>query len=294
MRPQVVKNLAVVTQEVNCRAGMWTKQLFLAFNHVLPSSWTSIDYLVEHSLCIRSFYIYYLIYFSYPHLWGKTNFSYSHKQVPWSSSWGKQGTQVCCCSVAKSCLTLCDPLDCSMLNFPVLHCLLEFAQVHVHWTQVCLTLKSVLCLCPIPWYFLPFLVNESLSFAFFWYNTDLKRFHIPEHRLGCIFSGSGALSGRVWNTWRNFSLVFSPPHLTFLIVPSSCNLLSATPICLLLCGFTNNGDIGWELGNVPPLSSLGAFPCPGIASLHFSFFSLDTNLALVQNSVSYLLFMLWI
>ena len=25
------------------------------------------------------------------------------------------------CSVAKSCLTLCDPMDCSMLGFPVLH-----------------------------------------------------------------------------------------------------------------------------------------------------------------------------
>ena len=38
----------------------------------------------------------------------------------------------CCCSVAKSCLTLCDPMDCSMPGFPVLHYLLEFAQVHVH------------------------------------------------------------------------------------------------------------------------------------------------------------------
>ena len=27
----------------------------------------------------------------------------------------------CCCSVAKSCLTLCDPMDCSRPGFPVLH-----------------------------------------------------------------------------------------------------------------------------------------------------------------------------
>ena len=27
---------------------------------------------------------------------------------------------------------LCDPMDCSMPGFPVLHCLLEFAQIHVH------------------------------------------------------------------------------------------------------------------------------------------------------------------
>ena len=34
----------------------------------------------------------------------------------------------CCCSVAKSCLTLCDPMVCIMSGFPVLHYLLEFAQ----------------------------------------------------------------------------------------------------------------------------------------------------------------------
>ena len=38
-----------------------------------------------------------------------------------------------CCSVAKSRLTLCDPMDCSMPGFPVFHYLLEFAQIHVHW-----------------------------------------------------------------------------------------------------------------------------------------------------------------
>ena len=34
----------------------------------------------------------------------------------------------CCCSVAKSCLTLCDPMVCIMSGFPVFHYLLEFAQ----------------------------------------------------------------------------------------------------------------------------------------------------------------------
>ena len=37
-----------------------------------------------------------------------------------------------CCSVTQSCLTLCDPMDCSILGFPELHSLLEFAQTHVH------------------------------------------------------------------------------------------------------------------------------------------------------------------
>ena len=38
-----------------------------------------------------------------------------------------------CCSVAKLCLTLCDPVDCSTPGFCVPHHLLEFAQVCVHW-----------------------------------------------------------------------------------------------------------------------------------------------------------------
>ena len=36
------------------------------------------------------------------------------------------------CSVPKSCLTLCDPVDCSTPGLPVIHYLPEFAQTHVH------------------------------------------------------------------------------------------------------------------------------------------------------------------
>ena len=39
----------------------------------------------------------------------------------------------CCCSVARSRLTLCDPMDCSTPSFSVLHYLPEFAETHVHW-----------------------------------------------------------------------------------------------------------------------------------------------------------------
>ena len=39
-------------------------------------------------------------------------------------------------SVAQSCPTLCDPsMDCSMLGFPSLHSLREFAQAYVHWVS---------------------------------------------------------------------------------------------------------------------------------------------------------------
>ena len=50
-----------------------------------------------------------------------------------SKNWGK--TPYCCCSVAKSRLTLCNPMDCSTPGFPVLCFLPEFAQVHVHWVN---------------------------------------------------------------------------------------------------------------------------------------------------------------
>ena len=40
-----------------------------------------------------------------------------------------------CCSVTKSCLTLCDSMDYSMPGFPVLHHLSECAQTHVYWVS---------------------------------------------------------------------------------------------------------------------------------------------------------------
>ena len=36
-------------------------------------------------------------------------------------------------SVAQSCLTLCDPMNCSMPGLHVHHQLLEFTQTHAHW-----------------------------------------------------------------------------------------------------------------------------------------------------------------
>ena len=52
---------------------------------------------------------------------------------------------VCCCSVARSCPTLCDPMDCSTPGFPVLHHLLELAQTHVHWVGGAIQLSCPRC-----------------------------------------------------------------------------------------------------------------------------------------------------
>ena len=56
----------------------------------------------------------------------------------------------CCCSVTLLCLTLCDPRDCSMPGFPVLHHLLELAQTHVHWVGIISNHLIIYCVyCPL-------------------------------------------------------------------------------------------------------------------------------------------------
>ena len=47
----------------------------------------------------------------------------------------KENKFSCCCSIAQSCPTLCDPMDCSTPGFPVHHQLLKFAQTHTHWVS---------------------------------------------------------------------------------------------------------------------------------------------------------------
>ena len=39
------------------------------------------------------------------------------------------------CWVTKLCSTLCDPMDCSLPGFPVLHYLPKFLKIHVHWVN---------------------------------------------------------------------------------------------------------------------------------------------------------------
>ena len=57
-------------------------------------------------------------------------------------------------SVAQSCPTLCDPMDCSTPGLPVHHQLLELTQTHVHWVgdaiQPSYPLPSSSCLQSFP------------------------------------------------------------------------------------------------------------------------------------------------
>ena len=82
----------------------------------------SLQYIVEKCPINTNKYL----YITNPrYLWGFCiyKFSYSLKFI------------CCYCSVAQSCLTLCNPMDCSVAGFPVLQYFWEFAQTHVHWVN---------------------------------------------------------------------------------------------------------------------------------------------------------------
>ena len=54
--------------------------------------------------------------------------------LPWLK-YEKLSCRHCCVLVAKLCPALYDPMNFSTPGFPVLHCLPEFAQTHVHWVS---------------------------------------------------------------------------------------------------------------------------------------------------------------
>ena len=88
-----------------------------------------------------------------------------------------------CCSVAKWCLTLCNPMDCSTSGFPVLHYLPEFAQIYAHWVDDAIYL--ILCH--------PLLLLPSI---------------FPSIR---FFSSESPLCSR-WPKYWNFSFSISPSN----------------------------------------------------------------------------------
>ena len=86
-----------------------------------------------------------------------------------------------CCSVADSCLTLCDPLDSSMPGFPVLHYLPEFVQTHVHWRCHPIISSSV-----VPFSSCPPSFPASGSFLMSWFFTSNSQ-HIGALALASVF-----------------------------------------------------------------------------------------------------------
>ena len=69
--------------------------------------------------------------------------------VKWGSLYMPFYVIWCCCSVSKSCLPLCDPMDCSAYYLP------KFAHIYVHLSQWCYQTVSssathFFCLQPFP------------------------------------------------------------------------------------------------------------------------------------------------
>ena len=88
----------------------------------------------------------------------------------------------CCCSVAQSYPTLCDPMDCSTPGLPVHHQLPELAQTHVHWVSDAIQPSH-----PLP-------------------SPSLPAFNLPNIS---VFSSESALHIR-WPQYWNFSFSINP------------------------------------------------------------------------------------
>jgi len=94
---------------------------------------------------------------------------------------------ICCFSIAQSCPTHCNPMDCSTPGIPVLHHLPELAQTHVHWIGDAIQLSHLLSFPSLPAFSL---------------------FHFPSIR---VFFNELALCIR-WPKYWNFSFSISPNY----------------------------------------------------------------------------------
>ena len=74
----------------------------------------------------------------------------------------------CCCLVAKSCRTLCDPVNCSRPCTLVLHYLPKIAQTHVHWVGDAIQPSQTISSSVFPFSFCPQSFPASKSFLKSW------------------------------------------------------------------------------------------------------------------------------
>ena len=121
----------------------------------------------------------------------------------------------CCCSVAKLCTTLCDPMDCIMPVFPDFHCLPEFAQTHVHW--VCDAIQTCHPLPPSS------LLAISLS-----QHQGLFQWVSFSHQVDKVLGASASVSVLLMNMQRWFPLGLT--SLIFLLSKERSSVLSSTTV----------------------------------------------------------------
>ena len=107
------------------KAGMRKKEPETAWSFLPPASESAARFLRPHLVCC----------FSRAGTFPVSQMSKSAQKtelVCTESSWFVTSLKASCSSVAKSCPTLCDPMDCSTPSLLVPYYLLDFAQVHVH------------------------------------------------------------------------------------------------------------------------------------------------------------------
>ena len=102
-------------------------------------------------------------------------------------------------SVTQSCLTLCNPMDCSTPGFPVHHQLPEFAQTHVHQVSDAIQPSHPL-LSPSPSTF-------NLSQGLF--NQGLFQWGSSSHQVAKVLEASAAASVLSMNVQDWFPLGFT-------------------------------------------------------------------------------------
>ena len=102
-----------------------------------------------------------------------------------------------CCSLAKFHPTLCDPMDCSMPGFPVLHYLLEFAQIHLHWVDY--AIYVILCH-PLSFCLQSFPASEYFPMSQFFYQVaKVLEFQLHHQSFQWIFRVDFLWDWLVWS-----------------------------------------------------------------------------------------------
>ena len=92
-----------------------------------------------------------------------SNFTLGHLGLKETLTWKPNVQCSNICSVARLCLTFCNPMECSMPGSSVLHYLPKFAQIHVHWIGDAnyLILRGPLLLLPSVFLSIGVFSNES-------------------------------------------------------------------------------------------------------------------------------------
>ena len=141
-------------------------------------------------------------------------------------------------AVAQSCPTLCDPMDCAMPGFPVLHHLPELAQTPVHWVHNAIQPSHPLSSPSLPAFYL-----SQYQGLFQWAGSSHQVAKVLELHLHPQFSSVQSLSHvRLFATpttvacQASLSITnsqSSPTPMSIKLVMSSNHLILCRPLLLL-------------------------------------------------------------